>query len=67
MHFQVTLQEAAEAYLVEHLEDANLCANHVKCITIMPRDIQLALCTVENTLSTEYLYPQSLFQSFCWL
>ena len=45
MHFQVhtilTLQEAAEAYLVELLEDADLCAIHVKCITIMPKDIQL--------------------------
>ena len=46
MHFQVctilTLQEAAEAYLVGLLEDANLCTIHTKCITIMPKDIQLA-------------------------
>ena len=26
----------------QFLEDANLCAIHVKCITIMPKDIQLA-------------------------
>ena len=46
MHFQVctilTLQEAAVACLVGLLEDANLWAIHVKCITIMPKDIQLA-------------------------
>ena len=45
MHFQVhailTLQEAEEAYLAWLLEDANLCTIHVKCITIMPKDIQL--------------------------
>ena len=46
MHFQVhaivTLQEAAEAYLVGLLEDARLCTIHAKCITIMCKDIQLA-------------------------
>ena len=46
MHFEVhailTLQEAAEAVLVVLLEDANLCTIHMKCITIMPKDIQLA-------------------------
>ena len=36
------LQEAAEAYLVGLFEDTNLCAIHVKWITIMPKDIQLA-------------------------
>ena len=36
------LQEAAEAYLVGLFKDTNLCAIHVKWITIMPRDIQLA-------------------------
>ena len=38
----LALQEAAEAYLVGLLEDSNLCAIHVKRVTIMPRDIQLA-------------------------
>ena len=46
LHFQgstiVCLQEAAEAYLVGLMEDANLCAIHVKWGTIMPKDIQLA-------------------------
>ena len=36
------LQEAAEAYLVGLMEDANLCAIHAKWVTIMPKDIQLA-------------------------
>ena len=38
----LALQEAAEAYLVGLDEDANLCALHAKCVTIMPKDIQLA-------------------------
>ena len=37
------LQWAAEAYLVGLLEDTNLIAIHTKCMTIMPKDIQLAL------------------------
>ena len=40
----LALQEAAEAYLVSLFEDTNLCAIHTKCITIMPKDIQLARC-----------------------
>ena len=38
----LALQEAAEAYLVGHFEDTNLCAIHAKRVTIMPKDIQLA-------------------------
>ena len=38
----MVLQEAAEAYLVQLLEDSNVCAIHAKCITIQPKDIQLA-------------------------
>ena len=38
----MALQEAAEAYLVQLLEDSNLYAIHAKCITIQPKDIQLA-------------------------
>ncbi|XP_028632520.1 histone H3.3-like [Grammomys surdaster] len=37
------LQEASEAYLVGLFEDTNLCAIHAKLVTIMPKDIQLAL------------------------
>ena len=36
------LHEAAEDYLVTLLEDANLLAIHVRCVTVQPRDIQLA-------------------------
>ena len=46
LHFQPlaigALQEAAEAYLVGLFKDTNLCAIHAKCVTIMPKDIQLA-------------------------
>ena len=38
----IALQEAAEVYLVQLLEDLNLCAIHVKRVTIQPKDIQLA-------------------------
>ena len=38
----MALQEAGEAFLVGLLEQANLCTIHVKCVTIMPNDIQLA-------------------------
>ena len=38
----MALQEAAEVYLVQLLEDSNLCAIHAKRITIQPKDIQLA-------------------------
>ena len=47
MHFQVhtilTLQEAAEAYMVGLLEDANLYAIHAKCVTTMPKNIIASL------------------------
>jgi histone H3 len=36
------LQEAAEAFMVNLFENANLCAIHAKRITIMPKDIHLA-------------------------
>ena len=41
-HTIICLQEAAEAYIVGLMEDANLCPIHVKMVTIMPKDIQLA-------------------------
>ena len=37
------MQEAAEAYLVCLLSDANLCALHAKRVTLMPRDIALIM------------------------
>ncbi|GKA32026.1 histone H3.2, partial [Tanacetum coccineum] len=36
------LQEASEAYLVGLFEDTNLCVIHVKGVTIIPKDMQLA-------------------------
>lgn len=46
MRFQVevmgALQEAAEAYLVYSLEDANLIAIHCKRVTLQNKDMQLA-------------------------
>ncbi|XP_055963937.1 histone H3.1-like, partial [Sorex fumeus] len=38
----MALQEACEAYLVGLFEDTNLWAFPAKCVTIMPKDIQLA-------------------------
>lgn len=38
----LALQEAAEAFLVLLLADANLCAIHAKRVTLFPRDLQLA-------------------------
>ena len=38
-----TLQEGAENFLVGLFEDVNLLAVHAKRVTVMPRDIRLAL------------------------
>ena len=47
VHFQSTalaaLQEAAENFLIGLFEDVNLLAVHAKRVTVMPRDIRLAL------------------------
>ena len=39
----LALQEASEAYLVGLFEDTNLCAIHAKRVTIMVKDMQLAM------------------------
>ena len=39
----LALQETSESFLVGVMEDTNLCAIHAKRVTIMPKDIQLAL------------------------
>ena len=38
----LALHEAAEAYLICIFKDSNLCAIHAKCVTIMPKDVQLS-------------------------
>ena len=47
VHFQSTaiaaLQEAEENFIVGLFEDVNLLAVHAKRVTVMPRDIRLAL------------------------
>ena len=47
VHFQssaiAALQEAAENFIVGLFEDVNLLAIHARCVTIMSRDIWLAL------------------------
>jgi len=46
LRFQSTallaLQEAAEAFLIERFNDAQVCAIHTKRITVMIEDMELA-------------------------
>ena len=37
----MALQEAREAFPVGIIEQSNLCAIQTKCVTVMPKDIQL--------------------------
>ncbi len=37
------LQQAFEAYIISMFEDTNLCAIHSKRVTVMPKDLQLAI------------------------
>ena len=39
----LAMQESVEAFSVGLFEDANLCAIHARRVTIMPKDMQLAL------------------------
>lgn len=39
----LALQEAAESYIVGVFDDVNFCAIHARRVTIMQRDLQLAL------------------------
>ena len=39
----LALQEASEAYLVGLFEDSNLCAIHAKRVTVMDKDLKLAM------------------------
>ena len=46
MRFQslvlLALQKAAKVYLMGLFKDTDLCAIHTRCVTILPKDIQLA-------------------------
>ncbi|NXR87861.1 CENPA protein, partial [Hypocryptadius cinnamomeus] len=37
-------QLAAEAFIMQLLEDANLCSLHACQVTLFPKDLQLAWC-----------------------
>ena len=39
----MALQEASEAFIVKHFENANYAAIHAKRITVMPKDLQLIM------------------------
>ena len=50
------LQEALEAYMAHLFEDSTLCTIHARCVTVMPKDIQLARCiNVENMTKRIFL------------
>ena len=49
------LQEAAEYYITNLFDDANLCALHAKRITLQPKDMQLAM-----RIRGERNYPESM-------
>ena len=38
----LAIHEATEAYIIQLMEDTNLCAIHAKHVTILPKDMQLA-------------------------
>lgn len=50
----VVLQDVAESWLVGVLEDTNLCAIHAKRVTIMLKDVELAL-RIRGDM--DYMYP----------
>ena len=47
------LQEAAEAFLIRFLEEANLCAIHAKRVTLMPKDMDLIKKIKYNTMNVQ--------------
>ena len=50
----LALQEALEAYLISLFEWTNLACIHAGRVTIMPKDIQLAL-RIRGDLRADYL------------
>ena len=53
------LQKAAESFLVGLFEDTNLCSIHAKRVTIMPKDLQLAMRIRALRGITDILLPLS--------
>ncbi|ODM90096.1 histone H3.3 type 2 [Orchesella cincta] len=50
------LQHASETYVIGLFEDANLCAVHAHRVSIMPKDLQLALVFVVITFKEAFSY-----------
>eukprot|EP00804_Cyclotella_cryptica_P005220 CCRYP_018901-RD/>CCRYP_018901-RD protein AED:0.39 eAED:0.33 QI:0/-1/0/1/-1/0/1/0/46 len=46
----MAIQESVEGFIVRLFEDANLSAIHARRVTIMPKDMQLAL-RIRGTLN----------------
>jgi histone H3 len=40
----LTLQEAAEYFMIDVFSDTNMCAMHGKCVTVKVKDMVLACC-----------------------
>lgn len=51
----LALQEAAEAYLVTLLDDANMAAIHAKRVTLQVKDMQLAMKLRGDRFSARYI------------
>ena len=63
------LQEAGEAFLVGLLEQANIRAIHIKWVTIMPKDIQLAgriRETSNQNHKIEVVKEKNIYQNKRW-
>ena len=54
------IQEAAEAYIVELLEDTNLCAIHARSCSIRPKDLQIAKRLRRNRQLPAYVYSDPM-------
>ena len=64
----LAMQESVEAFSVGLFEDANLCAIHARRVTIMPKDMQLALrIRGENQLMNKWKRDGVLQSVLCWL
>ena len=63
----LAMQESVEAFSVGLFEDANLCAIHARRVTIMPKDMQLALqVRGNNPLMNKWKRDGVLQSVLCW-